>query len=600
MSDGDRDAGRPTIDPALIAEWTAAAPGRVRRRLDADPAVAEGWTWSADSSHVRVETGGEMVTLDVNDRGGVVSAACTCLLSPRCFHVLACVCRLTPVATDDVPSDTTDDASSEADEETAVDRFSVEDPMRAAAAESLDALASLLVGGARGFGVVGQSTLLRCIHRCRTAGLVRLAGTLASVLGDVRRLRDGLSDFGADRLAADVASAVETAMVISSAAAVDVDRIGRHRRTFEPVGVRRLVGMFAEPVLTRGGYAGAVVTLAGDDGRTYRVVQSRPGGADEVRQVYRGGVELGELTLPMRRLCRVVLDVDRMTASADGRLGRGKSTRWAVREADGPWVAGLPDRWRQPLSQQVAGTVSPEVFDDSAGDRNRPVGFAAEVLGLRQDAVVVRDTSSGATLRLEPGDVPHSLPTIDNLRLIGRAIGLTGFILGRWSDRPDGIVPTMIAFDDDRSLPIDARRVVLPESWFGVCQLSLDRLRPEYLRGLTRLDAATWRGPDGTDPIGDDPTMGRYLRAMVLGGVRAVATASSPNHRRTTAGLRSAGRRQTADALDALAVGCGRPVSEPRNVLSVFLAVAKFDDVYRRSLTIQQRRALLLPEEEIT
>ncbi|XKK40388.1 hypothetical protein HFP72_06875 [Nocardiopsis sp. ARC36] len=41
-------AERPRIDPGLLAELLEAAPGRVRRKLDAAPRAAEEWDWSSD------------------------------------------------------------------------------------------------------------------------------------------------------------------------------------------------------------------------------------------------------------------------------------------------------------------------------------------------------------------------------------------------------------------------------------------------------------------------------------------------------------------------------------------------------------------------
>ena len=90
---------RPSIDAGLAAAVLGGAPARVTKRLDAAPAAAEDWTWTeAPDGSWTIEAGGEQVTLQ--PVGGSITAAgqltCTCLLSPRCFHLLATVRRLEP------------------------------------------------------------------------------------------------------------------------------------------------------------------------------------------------------------------------------------------------------------------------------------------------------------------------------------------------------------------------------------------------------------------------------------------------------------------------------------------------------------------------
>src|SRR5262245_3773716 len=87
-------AERPTVAPELIAALIESTPDRVRRRLDRTPDAAVSWNWQASEAAWSVDTGGETVTLP---RGHVVSMeqlACTCLLAPRCFHILSCLTHL--------------------------------------------------------------------------------------------------------------------------------------------------------------------------------------------------------------------------------------------------------------------------------------------------------------------------------------------------------------------------------------------------------------------------------------------------------------------------------------------------------------------------
>ena len=82
---------RPAVSPQLLAAIVAAVPSRAVKKLDASPRVADGWTWTIRDDRTTVATGAETVTL-----AGTADVSCTCLLSPRCFHVLA-VLRVLPI-----------------------------------------------------------------------------------------------------------------------------------------------------------------------------------------------------------------------------------------------------------------------------------------------------------------------------------------------------------------------------------------------------------------------------------------------------------------------------------------------------------------------
>lgn len=90
---------RPSISPGLLADLTAAAPARLVKKLDATPTLAESWTWTAGDSWTVVTDTNETVTL--RPENGALSApahvACSCLLAPKCLHLLA-VAAVLPVA----------------------------------------------------------------------------------------------------------------------------------------------------------------------------------------------------------------------------------------------------------------------------------------------------------------------------------------------------------------------------------------------------------------------------------------------------------------------------------------------------------------------
>ena len=97
-----------------------------------------------------------------------------------------------------------------------------------------------------------------------------------------------------------------------------------YSRRQTPVRPRRLLGLFAEPIITRSGFSGAAVYFLGEDGRIYTVSDVRPGDAQLARDAYLGGIEIGAMIQSAKQLARGLYLGTDLTASSDGRLGRGK------------------------------------------------------------------------------------------------------------------------------------------------------------------------------------------------------------------------------------------------------------------------------------
>ena len=91
------DRGDDRIDPG------SRAPG-----LDRDPDAAASWVWQASEQAWSVNTGAETVKLPHGHVTGVAQLACTCLLSPLCFHVLACLTRLEVTVVESRPAEPPD------------------------------------------------------------------------------------------------------------------------------------------------------------------------------------------------------------------------------------------------------------------------------------------------------------------------------------------------------------------------------------------------------------------------------------------------------------------------------------------------------------
>ena len=167
-------ANRPTINPAVAAEITQQAPARLRKKLDRDPNVADGWEWSVSHDQCQIDNGDQQIVLKTTD--GVVqtidSIECNCLLSPRCFHVLATITLL------DVADEIASSATESQPEDEYEDREELEplgDKQLAAVLETQRALSQMLASGARTAGSLLQANLLRAIHSCRCHGLHRLS-----------------------------------------------------------------------------------------------------------------------------------------------------------------------------------------------------------------------------------------------------------------------------------------------------------------------------------------------------------------------------------------------------------------------------------------
>ncbi len=170
---------RRTAAPGLLAALRAAAPPRAAAKLDATPDAAAGWTWTAAT--VVTDTG---ETVTIGGEGAVAQAdlACTCLLTPRCFHVLAVARALAEPTTPATPTPTvTVTATPEPTVETTAEQ-------RKAAEEAWIAAVTLLAGGANAAGESTQDALLRAIHSCRASGLHRAAQAGLRTVRQVRHL----------------------------------------------------------------------------------------------------------------------------------------------------------------------------------------------------------------------------------------------------------------------------------------------------------------------------------------------------------------------------------------------------------------------------
>src|SRR5262249_20828750 len=146
-------AERPTVSPQLLAALIDSTPDRVRRRLDSAPDAAKSWEWQASKEAWAINTGGETVTLPHGHVVGVEQFACTCLLSPRCFNVLACLTSLKAAVVESAQPETVEQPVPAAAETDQGDDVEPDEKQQHAARALIDSMGQLLRVGAANAGV---------------------------------------------------------------------------------------------------------------------------------------------------------------------------------------------------------------------------------------------------------------------------------------------------------------------------------------------------------------------------------------------------------------------------------------------------------------
>ncbi len=526
-----------------------ALPGRLRRRLEADPALAAGWRWSRAGARLAVEAAPEAtVTLPV---AGVVTArdqvVCTCLLAPRCLHLAAVLLAL-PAAGAAVAEETPPAAGVDA---VAV---SLRPAQRQAAEEAWRAATSLLETGAGAADAVIEGELLRAAHSCRVASLPRLASASARVAERVRQLRAEAAEFRLDALAADLFDLLATARALLAAGPVEASWVGRARRDYRPVPPLRLTGLCSVPIVSADGFAGVVTYLLGADRRLWTVANVAPGGPARCAAAYREPFQVGDVAHPHLALGRTGLHVQGATGSADGRLGTGQGAA-AVRAAGAAWDGDPPARlWAEPLAAQLDRAWA---ATDAAGRRAAPPRAGSELLFLRCEVAGVRENALvldggegvGDLAGLAPSDHAE-LAYRANLRLLGCAPGLPLLVVGRvLPDRPRSLALLAAA-----PAPGGAGRPALrlPPAWAGRVNLGLDALQRAYVAGALPRPAAL-AAEDEIEPERDPlDALLRRVRRAVVGGRATLAEAAWSGVTAEEAALARRHMPAGAGALEAL------------------------------------------------
>jgi hypothetical protein len=563
---------KPRIAAGVLADLLAAAPGRVRKRLDADPGAAATWPWGRDGDTWTVTAGAETVRLDAP--GGVVTEAsqarCSCLLSPRCVHLLAVLSTLdvdAPFEPPEPPSDIAVDAVADATEGVSPGeapgtgaRVELDGRQEAAVALAWQAGARLLAVGATG-GTLPRVDLLRAAHACQHAGLYRLGAAAVRVATGVHDLAAGVPEFELAGLADDLAELLTVAWRLGGGPRRDgagtgaaVADVGVARRRYEPVGSLRLHGLFSEAVVAGSGHAGVVTHALDAGGRPWTIPDVAPGAPERAASAYGSAVRFGQLALQHRELGRSEVLAQGASGSADGRLGSGGGVT-GTRAGPSRWDAPpLAERWSVPLEDQVGRVLAAR--DAAGGAAGRQPRGGDDLVFL--DAVVHGPAHGGVGLVVrnarEPAAVTglaasdhDTLEYLPNLRRLAAMAGAGLLLIGR------------VRFDRPRSVTLLAAGgpgLSLPAPWHGRANLGLDRLAG----GHTRADAADAvsvaaraDGPAVELPAAPLDGLRRVALRTVLGGRATLAAPAWSGIAGEAARLRRRHLVTAADLLERLA-----------------------------------------------
>ncbi len=543
---------RPSVSPELVAAMIESTPDRVRRRLDQAPDIAASWNWEARETTWSIETGGETVTLPQGHVVGMEQLTCTCLLSPRCFHVLACLTQLSVVL---VKSQETaeGEGDSSANVDAGEDLVEPEENQQHAARQLVAGITQLLRVGIANSGVVVQSSILRAVHRCRAEELHRLAALGLRVIAGTGEIRARAPEADPTQLAEDVADLLETSQHILGKKPVASFWIGTARRKQIPVRPRRLQGLLAEPILTRTGFAGAAVYLLGEDGHIYTASDVRPGEAQRALDAYLGGIEIGPMIQPARQLARGSYLGTDLTASVEGRLGRGKGIRIVEQGASSWQMEAIERRFERSLMDQWNAAYAQATLPADA----RPAGWdfvflQGRVLGAAGPELLIQATADVPIIRMIIENESESLHFRENLRMLSHAPGLRLRIIARLNLlKPWTVAPLAAANIADNMRTDHEPRLDLPESWAGRICLGFDEIQRHFL--VNAQASPVVLNVEGLPPEEDplSPLRRRWVATM-LSGIASQFPRNSNMLSLEIASLNRLGFTTGAGLLDAL------------------------------------------------
>lgn len=555
---------RPTIAASVTALFTSEAPKRLVRKLDTDPQLADAWDWQSSGEEIVVTTDkGESVAL--RPRDGVVGAhgdvRCTCLLAPRCLHVLAVVTLLDLAVEDARDVEDLDESVCSDDargSEALVGLRDVNPAQREAALALRQAASAVLIRGAHSSGAMLQAELLRAVHGARIHGLPRAAAAGLSLVRYLRDLRAGRSSF----VLSEMSDCMLELLSVTEALAkqqVAQSAIGSARRTYHEAGSLRLYGLFCEPVVSHSGYAGVSTVLCDDEARLYTVSDVMPAEAERALGAYDASADIGGSSIAHRELVRSGLYIQGATASLDGRLGRGAKVK-ASRAPASSWFDDAPEKlWSLSLEAQLDKmqlALQQPMLERKAGWDL--VFIDGHVLGATATGVAFRASAlhQGTTLELVVPMESERLRFRDNLAVLGNASGLPLRVVGRVRlGEARHIAALAVAPAAQEIAPAAGETsepsLALPEPWGSRVCLGMDLLTRSFFANMP-----SNHGPQFTSEnlLAVDPLAGlrRVIERSVLGGMATLPPEARPTIRRHAAQLQASMMPAAAALLLAL------------------------------------------------
>lgn len=470
---------RPQVVDTIRASVAAMVAPRILKRLETHPTIANDWVWKASMDGWTITTDtGEHVTLRAGPEGitALDQLSCTCLLYPRCLHLIAVLSLLDlgipgsegiSLDTSAAPSIPTvshvDNPGHPLTEEPhsphlsghlphlndlsrdkngsihnhipesieTRDSLSVSTEARVALSpaqvQALEQLQEttrrILYIGARGAGPLIHSELQRSIHTARACDLPRAATAahrLLQQLGD----RAGADGRGSPRsLRADLHELLDVCSgLLEAPGSATLARIGESRRSYGTVERLTLQGVLTWPITTITGYAGLVTLLLDPTGRAYTLPDIKP--AERAQLDLNGRIGIGDLRPTFRELSSAQLFLQQVRISPDRRIGLGKTVR-AAKGAESGWDSPcIQARFDVPAEVQLRhALITAALSTAEAPEAETLLFFRVMVHRSTREGVLFRIQSQepGLSLFMEASSQPgagsqHIQPTLELLR----------------------------------------------------------------------------------------------------------------------------------------------------------------------------------------
>lgn len=338
---------RPKITQLLLADFMENLPRRIRKRIEKSPQAAINWAWNYQKDRTIVTSeNGERITLVGDVLQNAQQVTCSCLLTPRCYHVFACLTILCVVEDDreSVAQKLEAKATSEEDEVT------IGEEQYDASVQAFDILSEILTSGCCNVGLILEAKLLRMIHKAKSVSLHRLAGNATYLYKQIQCLKQQQTH---DVVAA-MRESLLTAHVLMTKTTCAKKWIGIGRRSYREIDQRKLFGVFSIPIVSDNGYTGISTWFTDDESNLWSINSVQPGSSEEIYAYYHCAPDLGDLSLTHHHLSRSQIFIKNARASFDHRLSAHKNAK-AVSGGTCSWdTSQVKKLWDIPLEKQLA------------------------------------------------------------------------------------------------------------------------------------------------------------------------------------------------------------------------------------------------------